>query len=69
MSRAWIRHLVPMAWDGQQALLAAALLKDALDAVWAVHGEAMAERLAEVPSHRWSEFMSDEEMEDDDIPF
>jgi hypothetical protein len=64
-----MRHLVPTSWDGHQALLAAALLKDALDAVWAVHGEAMAERIADVPRHRWSEFMADENNEEDDIPF
>ena len=62
-----MRRLVPAGWDGHQALAAAALLKDAIDAVWAVHGEAMAERIADVPRHRWSEFMADED--DDDIPF
>lgn len=69
MTRLWMRHLVPRSWDGSQALLAAALLKYALDAVWAVHGEAMAERIADMPRHRWSDVLPDEDVEEDDIPF
>ncbi len=64
-----MRHLVPAGWDGHQALLAAALLRNALDAIWYVHGEAMAERVADVPRHRWGEFMSDDHSDEDDIPF
>ena len=42
MSPSWLRFLVPRDWTGEQALLAASLLRAALDAVWAVHGEEMA---------------------------
>ena len=69
MSRPWLRRLVPRSWDGDQALLAAAVLKEALDAVWAVHGEEMALALAEVPRERWGEVLPDGETEEDEIPF
>ncbi len=69
MSRLWLRHLVPRSWDADQALLAAALLKDALDAVWAVHGERMALHLADVPREPWADVLPDGDTEDDDIPF
>ena len=63
-----MRHLVLTRWDVQQAHLAPALMKDAHDAVCAVHGEGMAKRIADVPRHRWSEFMSDEDNWEDVIP-
>ena len=47
----------------------ARLLRASLDAVWAVHGEAMAEALGDRPRHRWNEVLPDEDLDTDDIPF
>lgn len=71
MSRGWMRFLVPRGWSGEQALLAASLLRQALDALWSVHGEEMAANLYDWPRERWSEVMSDEYLDthEDDIPF
>lgn len=64
--------LVPRDWSGEQALVAARLLRQALDAVWDVHGEEMAAAIGSVPVDRWSEhFAEDIEQVDgeDEIPF
>lgn len=67
---ACLRFLVPRDWTGDQALAAARLLRLALDAVWAVHGEAMAVALADRPESQWLDFMEGrEEPSDDEIPF
>lgn len=42
-----MRCLVPREWSPDEALLAVNLLRQALDAVWGVHGEEMADALAE----------------------
>ena len=68
MKRPWLRFLVPRDWNGEQALMAASLLREAQDALWDVHGEAMAESLAEWPWERWAEVLPEEE-EDEEIPF
>jgi hypothetical protein len=67
--RSLLHALVPRDWTGEQALLAARLLRASLDAVWAVHGEAMAEALGGRPLHRWNEVLPDEDLDTDDIPF
>ena len=66
-----MRFLVPRGWSGEQALVAAQLLRQALDALWSVHGEEMAANLAEWPKHRWAEVMPEEyqDTQDDEIPF
>ena len=64
--------LVPRDWTGEQALVAARLLRYAIDAIWHVHGEEMAEAIADVPVDRWCEhFAEDIEQVDegDEIPF
>jgi hypothetical protein len=63
-----MRFLVPRCWTGEQALVAAALLREALDAVWDVHGEDMAVALGGVPKERWHQVMPDDDS-DDVIPF
>lgn len=64
--------LVPRDWTGEQALVAARLLRYAIDAIWHVHGEEMAEAIAEVPVDRWCEHFA-EDIEDveveGEIPF
>jgi hypothetical protein len=67
VKRPWLRFLVPRDWSGEQALMAASLLREAQDAVWDVHGEAMAESLGSWPRERWAEVLP--EIEDDEIPF
>lgn len=67
--RTLLHALVPRDWTGEQALLAARLLRAALDAVWEVHGEAMAEALADAPIHRWFDALPDDDVHDEDIPF
>jgi hypothetical protein len=69
--RAWLQRLVPVAWTGEQALLAVNLLRDAMDAIWAVHGEDMAAQISEWPRERWDRLMTleGENTDDDDIPF
>lgn len=70
--RAILRNLVPQSWSGEQALLAARLLRAALDAVWDVHGEDMAFSLGQTPFDEWSEAMPPDdpfEIDDEDIPF
>jgi len=47
MTHKWMRCLVPREWSADEALLAVNLLRQAMDAVWGVHGEAMADALAE----------------------
>ncbi len=67
-----LRMLVPRGWTGEQALLAARVLRQALDAVWDVHGEEMAFALGETPVDRWHEVMPPEEpfdIDEEDIPF
>ena len=69
--RGWMGFLVPRDWTGEQALLAARVLRLALDAVWEVHGEEMAAVLVDAPERRWRDVMPDDldEMDGDDIPF
>jgi hypothetical protein len=65
-----LRALVPRDWTGEQALFAARLLRAALDAVWAVHGEIMAESLGDCPVDRWNQVLPDDDpLVVDDIPF
>ena len=67
----WLhRFLVPRDWTGDQALAAAGLLKGAVDAVWAVHGDEMVVSLAAWRRERWQEVLSDDDPdpEEDDIP-
>lgn len=66
--RGWLTFLVPRDWTGEQALLAARLLRMALDAVWEVHGEEMAAVLGDHPESRWQDVVpADPDV--DDIPF
>ena len=68
--RGWMCFLVPRDWTGEQALLAARVLRLALDAVWEVHGEEMAAVLGDAPESRWRDVMDDlNEVDRDDIPF
>lgn len=69
--RGWMCFLVPRDWTGEQALLAARLLRKALDAVWEVHGEEMAAILGERSESRWGDVLPDdfEEVGEDEIPF
>lgn len=41
--------LVPAGWTGEQALRAVNVLNQAVDAIWMVHGDAMAHVLFEPP--------------------
>lgn len=68
MTRLWMRAIVPREWTGEQALFVAGLLRTALDALWHVHGEAMAATLGDQPSECWDEVLGDTRY-DDDIPF
>lgn len=67
-----MRALVPREWSPDEALLAVSLLRQAMDAVWAVHGEEMA---AELADDRYRDRVGDYvELEEpdtdlDDIPF
>jgi type II secretory pathway predicted ATPase ExeA len=69
--RGWMCFLVPRDWTGEQALLAARLLRMALDALWEVHGEEMATVLGDAPESRWEGVWPKdiEEVDEDDIPF
>ncbi len=68
--RGWMCFLVPRDWTGEQALLAARVLRLALDAVWEVHGEEMATVLGDAPESGWRDVMWDiDEVHEDDIPF
>lgn len=69
--RGWMCFLVPRDWTGEQALLAARLLRMALDALWEVHGEEMAAVLGDGPESRWGDVLPEgiEEIDEDDIPF
>lgn len=74
MSRDLLCMLVPRSWTGEQALVAARLLRAALDAVWHVHGEGMTEAMGDWPTSRWDEVLppgaaTGDEIDDDDIPF
>ncbi len=74
MSRDLLCMLVPRCWTGEQALVAARLLRAALDAAWHVHGEGMAEAMGDWPVSRWDEVLppgppTRGEGDDDDIPF
>jgi hypothetical protein len=67
-----MRGLVPREWTGEQALFAVALLRAALDALWHVHGEAMAFELGDQPPETWDDVLGDARFRaeiDDDIPF
>lgn len=63
MTHNWMRCLVPREWSPDEALLAVNLLRQARDAVWAVHDEGMADALAE---DRYRDRM-DDYFESDDI--
>ena len=72
MTHNWLRFLVPPDWTAGQALAAVSLLQQAIDAVWAVHGEEMAASLGELGpwSPLWSEVLRDDLPDaEDDIPF
>ena len=71
MSRPWLRFLVPRDWTGGQALLAATVLRNAMDAIWAVHGEEIAYALGQRSPTRWSEALPhvDDLIDEDDIPY
>jgi hypothetical protein len=68
-----LRALVPRAWTGEEALLAARVLRAALDAVWEVHGHQMAEILTDRPLDGWSQHFADDleqdDIDQDDSPF
>lgn len=75
MTHNWLRRLVPRGWTAHDALLAVELLKQAVDAIWEVHGEDMAEVLGTEAGYRdrLDRYvdLDDEQDEDldDDIPF
>lgn len=75
MTHNWLRRLVPRSWTADEALLAVDLLRQATDAVWEVHGEAMAELLGAEAEYqdrldRYVEFDDERDVNlDDDIPF
>ena len=71
MSRPWLRFLVPRDWTGGQALLAATVLRNAMDAIWAVHGEEMAVALGQKSRRRWEDALPsiDDLVDEDDIPY
>ena len=72
MTHNWLRFLVPYEWTGDQALAAAGLFQQAIDAIWVVHGEEMAVALGELGpgSPQWDEVLRPESEDfDDDIPF
>ena len=65
-----MRCLIPREWSGEQALFVAGLLRGALDAIWYVHGEEMANSLGDQPGECWDQVLGDMRYEDnDDIPF
>ena len=72
MRHNWMRALVPREWSPDEALLAVNLLRQAMDAVWAVHGEEMA---AELADDRYRDRLGDyveleeEDTDPDDLPF
>ncbi len=71
----WLRYFVPRDWSGRQGLAAVEFLNQAIDAVWAIHGEAMVHEIGEEPSlrddlHRFIRpEMPPEDPEEDDNPF
>lgn len=75
----WMRHLVPMEWSADQALLAVRLLKLAQHAIWQVHAalmfdaiareKAYAEHLADDVDLGPAPVEQDEDPSEDDIPF
>lgn len=76
MTHNWMRCLVPREWSPDEALLAVSLLRQALDAVWVVHGEAMADALAEdryrdrIDHYVKPDDLADVHLDDvDDLPF
>ncbi len=46
----WLRYFVPRDWSGRQGLAAVEFLNQAIDAVWAIHGEAMVLRRSPKPA-------------------
>lgn len=68
MTHHWLRFLVPREWTANQALLAVNLLKQASDAIWAVHGEDLGDALGNDPDYR-DRLADYVEIDDDDIPF
>ncbi len=78
MRHNWMRRLVPREWSPDEALFAVNLLRQAVDAVWAVHGEDMAAELAEdryrdrihdyIGPDPMDDF-PDVNLDDDDLPF
>lgn len=76
MTPNWMRCLVPREWSPDQALLAVNLLRQAMDAVWGVHGDDMATALAEdryrdrMDDYLGLDDLADVDLDDmDDLPF
>ncbi len=72
MNPNWIRFLVPRAWTPEQALAAVGALQQAIDAVWAVHGDEMASALGELgpDSLTGLDVLREDPLDtQDDIPF
>jgi hypothetical protein len=73
MTHNWMRCLVPREWSPDEALLAVNLLRQAMDAVWGVHGEDMAAALAEDRYRdKLGDYVDTDEVADvdlDDLPF
>lgn len=72
MTHSWLRFLVPRNWTAGQALAAVTLCQQAIDAVWAVHGEDMAATLGELgpESPTWHDILREDRLDfEDDIPF
>lgn len=75
MTHNWLRRLVPRSWTAHEALLAVELLRQAVAAIWEVHGEDMAEALGseiEYRDHldRYVEIDDEPDLDiDDDVPF
>ena len=65
-----LRTLVLRSWTPHEALLAASILRQALDAVWEVHGQDLVEALADCPPERWTDFYAEDldEVDGDDLP-
>ena len=68
MTHNWLRLLVPREWSAHQALLAVNLLKQASEAIWAVHGEDMTDALGGDTDyrHRVADYV---EFDEDEIPY
>jgi hypothetical protein len=75
MTHNWLRRLVPRSWTADEALLAVDLLRQAVAAIWEVHGEEMAEALGselEYRDHldRYVDLDDERDLDiDDDVPF